>query len=445
MRLPDRHSLLWKLIIVLALLCLLLVSLNVNLSKRVNDATARLSEPARRVLGHYALGAEQAFSERGAAGVDRFLQQLREHEKVWAVVVDGRNQSLASTPIAAEDQRRLHFTRTLDGPVGRPGGWPTYYMPFSQTDGRLVMELPRRFNPRQHQGLWEILLQRIIPALLALLIGILLYRMLIAPMVILRRQANALGTGDLTARVGPQLADRRDELGELSRALNHMAGRLESTVVFQRQLLRALSHELRTPLSRLRVSGERELDIDALRQRQEREIQVMERLINDTLELVWLDNERPSLPLETVEIAALWDMLRDDACFETGWDTARLPCDVPADCCVLGNLNGLAQVFENVLRNAVRHSPEGGLVRLSGRREGAFWHLWIEDQGPGVAPEKLAQIFQPFTRLNAARPGGDGFGLGLSIARSVVQVLGGEIWAENAGPGLRVNLKLPSV
>jgi two-component system sensor histidine kinase PfeS len=171
----------------------------------------------------------------------------------------------------------------------------------------------------------------------------------------------------------------------------------------------------------------------------------MERLINDTLELVWLDNERPSLPLETVEIAALWDMLRDDACFETGWDTARLPCDVPADCCVLGNLNGLAQVFENILRNAVRHSPEGGLVRLSGRREGAFWHLWIEDQGPGVAPEKLEQIFQPFTRLNAARPGGDGFGLGLSIARSVVQVLGGEIWAENAGPGLRVNLKLPSV
>lgn len=445
MKLPNRHSLLWKLIGMLAVLCLLVVSLQVDLSRRLHEATARLGEPAKRGMTAYARQAELAMRERGAEGVEQFLRDLRQREQVWAVVVGDRDQSLSSTPLTESDKARLDFVRKLDWLIGRPDGWPTFYIPFSDSKGRLVMDLPRRFHPRQHQSLWEALLQQVLPTSLALLLAVLLYRVLIAPMVILRRQANALGTGDLAARVGTRLAGRRDELGELARALNHMADRVEGTVVFQRQLLRALSHELRTPLSRLRVAGERELDIDAMRQRQEREVQIMERLINDTLELVWLDTERPQLPLEPVAMGELWELLRDDACFETGWPPERLPCEVPPDCRVLGNLNGLAQVFENILRNAIRHSPEQGVVRFGGCRDDRDWHLWIEDQGPGVDPEKLEQMFQPFTRLHAARPGGDGFGLGLSIARSVVRSLGGDIRAENARPGLRMHLRLPSV
>lgn len=445
MTLPNRHSLLWKLTGVLAVLCLLVVSLQVDLTKRLHEATARLGEPAKRGLSEFAAQAERAWKTDGTQGVDRFLATLREREQVWAAVVDERNESLSSSPLTDEERGKLNFVRRLDWLIGRPDGWPTFYIPFSEGQGRLVIDLPRRFHPRQHQKLWEVLLQRVLPASLALLLALLLYRALIAPIAILRSQANALGTGNLAARVGLGIAGRRDELGELARALNHMADRVEDTVVFQRQLLRALSHELRTPLSRLRVAGERELDIDTLRQRQEREVRSMERLINDTLELVWLDTERPSLPAEPVLVGELWELLREDACFETGWPMERLPCDLPEDCVVLGNLNGLAQALENVLRNAIRHSPPDGHVRLSGRREGDCWHLWIRDQGPGVEPGELERIFQPFTRLDAQRPGGDGYGLGLSIARSVVRSQQGEIWAENAWPGLRVHLRLRSV
>ncbi|MCQ2999461.1 sensor histidine kinase [Pseudomonas syringae] len=445
MNLPDRHSLLWKLMGTLALLCLLVVTLQTDLTRRIHEATDNLSDQGKRSLTEYADQAEAAWRERGTVGVDDFLRDLRKREQVWAAVVDDERDSLSSTPLTDQERLKLNFVRQLNYSVGRPGGWPTYYVPFSNGKERLVLELPRRFDPRQNQRMWNILLQQVLPASLALLLGVLLYRVLIAPVVILHRQALALSAGDLTARVGPQVTRRKDELGQLARAFDHMAGRLENTVIFQRQLLSALSHELRTPLSRLRVASERETDINAMRQRLDREVQGMERLISDTLELVWLDTERPKLPVEPVEMAQLWEVLREDACFESDWSTEQLPCELPEDCRVLANLNGLAQVMENILRNAIRHSPPGGVVRLNGRRDGSCWHLWVEDQGPGIQPEKLEHIFQPFTRLNAARPGGEGFGLGLSIARCIVHLQGGDIWAENAHPGLRLNVRLQSV
>ena len=444
MSLPGRHSLLWRLAGALALFCLLLVSLHVDVGRELIEATSYLPEPTRQTLKGYAREAETAWQEEGASGVDAFLRQLQEREQIWAVVVDAHKRSLSSRPLSAEQAQRLDFVRKLDFSVGRPGATPTFYIPFNAGEARLVMELPQRLNPRRYNMLWEALLQRVLPAVLAVLVALLLYRLLIAPLAILRRQAAALSAGDLSARLGAQVTGRRDELGELARTFDHMAERLDGTVAFQRQLLRDLSHELRTPLARLRVAGESEQDGEALRQRLAREVAGMEKLVGDALELVWLDTERPSLPLEEVDVGRLWDVIRENAGFEAGWAIERMPCELPADCRVLGNLNGLAQALENILRNAIRHSPHGGLVRLAGRQEGDHWLLWIEDQGPGVAENELETIFRPFTRLSTARPGGDGFGLGLAIARSMIETQGGRVWAENGRHGLRVSLCMPA-
>ena len=168
----------------------------------------------------------------------------------------------------------------------------------------------------------------------------------------------------------------------------------------------------------------------------------MQRLVDDTLQLAWLDTERAPLPDEAIQIQALWEMLTENACYESCWPIAQLQCTVDSSCWVRGNLNTLAQALENILRNAVRHSPVGGVVTLGGRREGDFWHLWLEDEGGGVAETDLERIFLPFTRLDGSRPGNGGFGLGLSIARNAVQRQGGTIWAQNTGTGLRLNLRL---
>jgi two-component system sensor histidine kinase PfeS len=135
-------------------------------------------------------------------------------------------------------------------------------------------------------------------------------------------------------------------------------------------------------------------------------------------------------------------MLTENACYESCWPATQLQCGVDSSCWVRGNLNTLAQALENILRNAIRHSPSGGVVHLGGRRDGDYWHLWLEDQGGGVAEVDLERIFCPFIRLDGSRPGDGGFGLGLSIARNAVQRQGGRLWAENTGEGLRLNMRL---
>ncbi len=99
--------------------------------------------------------------------------------------------------------------------------------------------------------------------------------------------------------------------------------------------------------------------------------------------------------------------------------------------------------MENVLRNAIRHSPPGGIVTLGGELHAGQWHLWLEDHGGGVCSQDLERIFAPFIRLDGSRPGDGGFGLGLSIARNALVRQGGALWAENGARGLRVNMRLP--
>ncbi len=441
----SRHSLFWKLGGVLGLFCLLLLSLTADIGERLIHATSTLPESSRAELRDYAQQVESAWRQQGASGVDEALRSLREREQVWAVAVDGERRSLSSQPLSGEEQNHLNFIRRLDGRLGNPSGQPTLYIPFSDGQARLVLELPQRLNPRRYLPVWRVLLQKVLPTALAAMFGLLLYRLLIAPLVALQRQAHALSKGDLSARAGDGVSLRSDELGELGRTFNHMAERLEHTVGYQRQLLRDLSHELRTPLSRLRVAGECSTELESLRERLEREVEGMQRLVDDTLELVWLDTERPQLALEEIDVAALWRVIAENACFESGWAAERLRCELPPECRVRGHLNGLAQALENILRNAIRHSPADGVVCFSGRRDGEHWLLQLEDQGGGVPEQQLQTIFQPFTRLNASRPGGEGYGLGLAIARGALRMQSGELWAENGAQGLRLCIRLQSV
>lgn len=446
-RLPGRHSLFWKLAVLLVGFCLLMIWLSWYWGRYIETRNAYLNAEAHQVLNDYAAQAERAWNSGGQPGIDEWLKQVRLQETGWVGVIGSNLQSLASTPLTREQSQRLTFMRGIDWPMStrqKTVPWLKIAFPGNPDVGSLVIELPERFKPGRYAWVGQILTNVLIPALFTLLLCVGLYRLLIRPLNQLREQANAWRADRLSSRLSPQMTERRDELGELNRAFDHMAARLHSTVQVQQQLLRDLSHELRTPLSRLRVACDSEQTLPELRERLSREVDGMRRLVDDTLQLAWLDTEREKLPGEDIQVVALWEMLVDDACFETCWPSRQLRCDLDSECWVSGHLNTLAQALENILRNAIRHSPPEGIVRLDGRRDGDDWLLWLEDQGGGIDEGDLERIFAPFIRLDGARPGDGGFGLGLSIARNSLRLQGGDLWAENTGQGLRMIMRLPA-
>jgi len=446
-KVPGKHSVFWKLACLLVAFCLLMIWLSWSWGRYMDKRTGFLSELAHNTLVRYAGEAERAWDTGQQAGVDQWLAQMGPREPGWIGVIGQDLQALSSYPLSDRESQRMTFLRGLDWPVShiktaRP--WIKVPFPKDPSAGYLVIERPQRFMPGRSQLIWRIVTNGLIPGLFTLLLCVGLYRLLIVPLNQLRQQANAWRADQLGARLSSQTTSRQDELGDLGRAFDQMSERLQSTVNQQQQLLRDLSHELRTPLSRLRVACDSEQDLQALRERLSREVDGMQRLVEDTLQLAWLDAERGPLAVEDIQIQALWEMLTENARFESGWPESRLPCFVTADCWVQGHLNSLAQALENILRNAIRHSPAQGTVSLNGRRKGEEWHLWLDDQGGGVAPEELERIFAPFTRLDGSRPGDGGFGLGLSIARNALRLQGGSLWAENVGQGLRVHIRLPA-
>jgi two-component system sensor histidine kinase PfeS len=444
-RLPGRHSLFWKLAILLVGFCLLMIWLSWTWGRYVEMRNAYLSEEARVTLRDYAAQAEQAWNTGRNAGIDNWLAQIGRRETTWVGVIGHDLQSLSSYPLSEVESQHMTFLRGIDWPTSsrsRTSPWLKVPFPMDPTAGSLVIELPQRLLPGRNAGLWRVLTNGVIPGVFTLLLCVGLYRLLIQPLNDLREQANAWRGNQLSKRLSRQMTSRQDELGELGRAFDHMAERLQSTVAVQQQLLRDMSHELRTPLSRLRVACESEQNLADLRTRLSREVDGMQRLVDDTLQLAWLDTEREQLLKEDIQVVALWEMLAENACFESGWPAAQLQCDLGADCWVRGHLNTLAQALENILRNAIRHSPADGIVCLGGQRDGDFWQLWLDDQGGGVDPGELERIFAPFTRLDGSRPGNGGFGLGLSIARNSLTLQGGALWAENTTCGLRLNMRL---
>lgn len=446
---PNRHSLFWKLAILLVGFCLLLIFLTLSWGRHMEVRNAYLGPEARALLEGYGAEAEQALVHGGTAGVDAWLTGMRERESGFISVIGPDLQPLGSLPLTDGEIERLTNLRGVDRPVSRHSAtlpWMRVPFPEDSALGSLVIELPHRLIPdRWNLVFWRMVTNGLIPCLLTLLFCVGLYRMLIRPLHQLREQANAWRSEQLTARVASATTSRRDEFGELGRAFDDMAERLQGTVALQQQLLRDLSHEMRTPLSRLQVASDSEQSLDGLRERLGREVECMQRLVEDALQLAWLDAERAPLPSEPIEVQALWDMLVEDACFESGWPRRQLHCSLPADCWVRGNLNSLAQALENILRNAIRHSPADGCIQLGGERQGDYWLLWLEDEGGGVDEAEVERIFAAFTRLDGSRPGDGGFGLGLSIARNAVQRQGGRLWAQNSGRGLRLNIRLPAI
>lgn len=221
------------------------------------------------------------------------------------------------------------------------------------------------------------------------------------------------------------------------------------------EFIGTVSHELRTPLTSILGSLELARDglLGPLPPEASRMVQIaydngehLLRIINDILDMERLTSGGSSLTLEVLEAGELIERaLRTNRGFADRLGVRLLAEPTPPGLRVLGDGERLLQVMTNLLGNAVKFSPEGGLVRVGAEAAGDAIRFWVRDQGPGIAPEFKERIFEPFTQADATdRRAQGGTGLGLSITRSIILAHEGEIGVHSVlGEGATFYFSIP--
>jgi len=249
------------------------------------------------------------------------------------------------------------------------------------------------------------------------------------------------GQGNLGIRVE---TDRDDEIG---RSFNEMAERLERLITSERRLLGDISHELRSPLARLKFAmklARSSPNPASALDRIERDVNRIASLVADIVEINVVEDDPAMQEKREICIRDIIDEVVRDCSLEA---EAR-GCSIEVSGTVCGQVHGnpelLRRAVENVLRNAIRYSPEKSPIDFSISETDEDAHIVIRDFGPGVPEAAMTRIFDPFFRVEEARnTNGGGSGLGLSIAKRAVHLHRGAITAENATPGLRVTIAIP--
>ena len=312
----------------------------------------------------------------------------------------------------------------------------------------LTKEMPRLVHWRVKKVFakqWHLV---IIALGVSFLLCILLARYLVVPIRQLQGTSRRLAQGDLAARVAQQVRARNDELGEFGRDFNHMAEQLEALIGDKERLLRDVSHELRSPLTRLQLSlalaRRKSPDAEAEHSRIEREIERLDQMVGEIIRFSRIQNGVTDLAWEPVSLEVLIDTIVDDADFEAQAQNKSVLFTERADIEIIGVKDWLGSAIENMVRNAIRFTPEENNVEVALKRHKGYAVITVRDYGPGIPEDALDSLFEPFFRVDDTRgKENDGFGLGTSIAKGAVKNHNGTITARNVHPGLEVTICLP--
>src|SRR5262252_1646502 len=401
-----------------------------------------------------------AYEDGGQQGLRDYFENLDHTQHVRAYLFDERGNELSRRPapewamrVAAGGPRVPHDGFVFPAP-------PMQRDSRASSDGKhrytLVLGMPP--GPRVFFGPRGLPVPFLIIAIISS--GIVCYLLawyMTKPIVRLRTATRQLAAGDLSARTGAPATARSDEVAGLMRDFDAMAERIETLLKAQSRLLNDISHELRSPLARLNVAlglarqrgGVESVD---MLDRIELEASRLNELIGRILTLARLEDGEQLVPQTPVPLDELVATVAEDAEFEAQARHCHVKASIPeGNWMVRGNASLLHSAIENVIRNAIRYTHEGSSVQVeltsedrSGRREAV---LRVIDAGPGVPPDALGKLFEPFYRLDEARGRQTGgVGLGLAITERAVRFHGGKVAAFNRQPsGLIVEIRLPLI
>jgi signal transduction histidine kinase len=295
---------------------------------------------------------------------------------------------------------------------------------------------------------WALLLAGAVAASIALVLARFLARGMTTPLRDMAEASSRMARGDYRQRVESR---SKDEVGRLAVAFNRMAGEMESLERLRRELVANVSHELKTPIAALRAQLENLLDgveeprpelLAVMLQQTER----LSRLVEQLLDLSRLESGDIPMRIEPVPLAPLVEQVVAEVGVARPDRDIRVRNTVPPDLApVTADRERIHQVLLNLLDNAFRFTPPGGTVTVSAVQRGQVCEVSVADTGPGIPSEHLPYVFERFYRVDPARSREDGgTGIGLAIARSVVDAHGGRIWADSrVGEGSRFTFALP--
>ncbi len=461
-----KNRLLWKLFWVIAVGTVALFWGVDILSKHAELQMSFISKEHQQQISAYALEAERIYTNEGEQALADWLQYLQKSEQTWAAVTQAQVNPLAGSSLSQQ---------FLDGfRLGRNIEWkihlyfkdnPIIDMPFSDGSTHFLIQLPQRMRPGDFFPYANIALRIALPFVLLCLLSFVLYRYVMGPLEKLNRATRQFSDGKFDVRINDGSDLRNDELTSLAETFDQMAERTSYLISNQRQLLADLSHEVRTPLARIDMAVdfvEQGVNPQGALARLRYESNAMRELVEDTLTLVWLDNEKPCLKEETFDLVELIQVICDDARFE--YSDNELLTELPERAELSqSSQRALGQALENIIRNALRHSLEEGQVLVSVQYNADECIVTVKDWGCGVPQHLLSDIFRPFFQVDASRLSPDslemstrgkkrgGYGLGLALAQRQIAAVGGTVRAQNhfhspsnSIAGLQIIVTLPT-
>lgn len=404
-------------------------------------------QPSRQITAQ----GEQAlaiYQQQGEQGLSAWLRDLRRRTHAYGRLVAEDGRVLPKHAPRVPRPFKHHFQRLLEGEdrIHLPHGGKLMAVTLSDDTGntwRWIALLP----PDKASRLPPLLLRLGIGILVLAIAAWLVSRLLTRPIAALRQTSQALARGELDARTPESLIDRGDELGTLAVDFNRMADRLQTLIESHQRLLRDVSHELRSPLARLQVALElaRQRDDAEMLDRIELEANRLEHMLDEVLTLSRLQETAGDVQRRVLDFSGLIAEVVRDAEFEATQKNVSIESSLQ-DSRLNGDMGLLRRAVENVLRNAVQHSPTGSRINVDLRANAGHITLEVADQGPGAPQADLEKLFLPFHRVGEARDReSGGYGLGLAIASRAVTAHDGSISARLAdGGGLVVTIRLPS-
>ena len=429
---------------------ILLGALYLRVHYRITSEHPWWIQPERREMPVLAALAAQRFEQQGPAGVAQLLDSLSLPHRSRFWLVDGNGNELAGRIVP---DRILHDAAAADRNEGLYSSYEANVLAARATTKRgkylLIAELTPPPLAERIPGdiLWTLKLGTIFSAIICLLIA----HYLTKPIERLRDATHELARGNLDIRAGENLGNRKDEIADLVRDFDTMAGELRNQIQSERNLLSGVSHELRSPISRIRLA------LTLARNAGDKErAEMLDRIEQDTIQLdsmleriltvARLESGEQKPKFDSLSLNDVIDDVLHDGNFEAAATGSEITYQHGGDIRVTGDASLLRSAVENVVRNAIFYSGKGGRISviLFSTERGAV--ICVRDNGPGVPENALPLLFKPFYRVDDSRgTNTGGMGLGLAIVRNAVALHGGSVSAKNVAPhGLEVELRLPS-